>query len=320
MKSKNILIVIFLTIMLVLAGCSGSGSNTKKNGYEIDSSFVGGSDAVIIKYSEQLPEEVFDGGRGAFPITLEVENKGEFEIPENKFNVVLKSLSPSDWNLESNHKTLSSVLRSVAKDGSVIGRGQVTFSNVRYLPELLGGSFSQPLTAQVCYPYQTTTITSVCLDDDIYSLNDDRTIVCEVNSKREASNSGAPIKVSNVEQNSGGESEIIISFEITHKEVSSRSVVYAPNSLNELCEVPNGEEFNLKDSVKFTVTTNLNGLDCGYGDGASGVVKLYDSQPTRVTCTQDISGFDDQIKPISIKLDYDYFDVIEETIVVKHPR
>ena len=312
--------------MLLFAGCTGgSGNGPKANGFGLDSAFNGGNSALSIEFSEgQPPKKIRDGGLQPFTIRAMVKNKGEYDIPKGSTHVVVSGVNPVDFGINDASQDLGD-LRGVKKQGSNVIDGTiqpVIFSNLKYRPELPSGSLEQKISLDICYPYKTKALVSMCVSGNTLQSVDDTLKVCEIESDRPYANSGGPVIIENVKQTPGGSNSVMIQFDIVHKKDSSSSGrIYKLGSLDTNCKV-RGKSVTSTDSkidenyIKFTVDTGINGIDCGTG-GNQGEVLLSEDKTT-VMCTQPTAGEEDYERPISITLDYDYFDRTDTTVEIEH--
>jgi len=322
---KKILLVLLVTAILVLSGCS-SGTNGKKSGFDLGSSFKGGDEGLFISFDEGLPPtSIKDQGLQPFNIRVSVENRGEFDIFENSTFVKLNGFDPNDLSLTETSRLVPPIT-SYKKQGNTEkpgGKQAVMFTNLKYDNSVVSGSYGISINANVCYPYGTQSIAEVCISGNTIPSVDDKYQNCNIEESKKFANSGAPVKIENVKQFSNGQSSIQIQFDIVHSGKSPFGTVFAPDSTDSNCNV-NGvsptsyEAINFKDRVDYRVISGIEGLNCeGTGNDFNSVL-LTNGRYT-VTCTQDTTGQGEAYnKLIEIKLGYNYLDRISKTISVEH--
>lgn len=319
------MILIGIAIMLLFAGCTGT-SSTKKNGYSLDGAFNGGNEGLDIEFTDgQPPAKIRDGGLQPFTIRAMITNKGEYDVPEGHANVVLSGISYSDFNV-ANISQVVPALRGVKKQGTNVINGAiqpVMYSNLKYMPQLPSGIHTQKIFLDMCYPYETSALISLCISGSTLQSFDSDLKVCDVESTRKYANSGAPVIIENVKQTPAGTSSIMLQFDIVHKKAASTNGrVYKSGSLDYNCKVY-GKSVSSTDAdiyenyVKYEVDTGIEGIDCGGTSSNTGEVLLSNDRTT-VYCTQSTVGEEDYERPISVKLSYDYFDRISKDIQIEH--
>jgi hypothetical protein len=321
-KLFTYLSIAFLAVLVAFSGCS-SGTDASANGVKL-SAFNGGDKALNLEFSPTAPPAtVRDMGQIPFSVSVLVENKGEFDIELGKAHVVLSGFNAADLGLNSTSKELIS-LNGVKKKGSNIIPGAkvpVTFSDMRYMPNIVSGTFPMTLYASVCYPYRTQSLIELCVSGNTESVVDTKSKVCDVNNqKSKYANSGAPVQIANVKQYPASQSSIQLQFDIVHTGKTKGSL-YAQGSLDSDCKVrgisPTSAEAQLdKDKVKFAIDAGGLKVDCG-NSAPSGTVTLMGDKYT-VTCIVDTNGQEDYVRPISLTLEYDYLDRISKSITVEH--
>ncbi len=321
---KKLIIVIGILFLIVFAGCEAN-SNGKKNKFELGSSFNGGDKAITFKFLEGTPpEKVRDQSLQPFGISLFLENQGEYDIEQGKAHVTLTGFDPAILGLTTTTKE-TNMLRGYKKQGSNVipgGKDQVIYSNLKYTGNAVSGSFPFTFYANLCYPYETKAFAVVCINGNTVPAIDKKAEICELEGAKEYANSGAPVKIENVEQYPYGSSSIRIQFDIVHTPMSNDANVYEPGALDSNCKIggvsPSASEALFKrDKVKYIVTSNIAGLDCE-GTGANTNIVTLNSNTYTVSCVQSTTGQEEYNHPISIALQYDYLDRISKTIQIEH--
>ncbi len=323
---KNILLLLSLSMMLLLAGCS-SGTNAKQSGYVLTDSFKGGNTALDISFVDGMPpERIKDNGIGTFDVRLLISNLGEYDVPKDSISVALTGFDLTELGVTESSKTVPIDLRGFKKQGENVIEGAkqfVIFNSLGFKSSIVSGTRDLQISANICYPYETRSVAVACVAGSTLIGVDSKYESCELEGDRSYANSGAPVKIENVKQYSAGESKILIQFDIVHDGNSELGSVYESGSLNSACRV-NGNPLgsvnakNYENKVKYTIDTGLTGLSCEGSNTNTNTVLLGDGTYT-VTCEQSTAGLGDAYeKLIRINLEYDYVDRVSKTIKVEH--
>jgi len=98
-RFKIVLLVLIASVVFI-AGCV-QGDDL------VTGPFVGGTNGLTIGFGQDAPpDRVFDNNEEDFDIIIEVENVGEFDIPEDKVIVTLSGIDVRDFGLSSPHRIL----------------------------------------------------------------------------------------------------------------------------------------------------------------------------------------------------------------------
>ena len=320
---KNISIIISIALLLLFTGCS-AGTGGQQSGFELDS-FNGGDKALTMEFGEQSPpEKIRDQSLQPFTVRLLIENHGEYDIPEGKAHVKLTGFDPQDLNLSDTSKTLNE-LRGFKKQGSNTIPGakqQVTFDNLKYVNSVVSGTYPFKFYANICYPYETKAFILACINGNTVPSIDEKTQICKLEGSKKYANSGAPVKIENVQQYPYGKHSIQIQFDIVHKPTSDQANIYQSNTLDENCNIngispSSSDALFKKDKVTYIVNSSIEGLNCESTGTNTNTVTLSDNKYT-VTCVQDTTGEEEYEKPVTVRLKYDYLDRKSKTINVEH--
>lgn len=295
--------------LFILVGCEKEAVTTSSK------VFLGGTSAIKFDFIEgSPPAEVYDGGSYPFEVTLNVENKGEYDVPKDKIDIELVGFYPPDFNDPVVSKQPDEDLEKsyIDSEGNTIPGTvtYVTFPGFSFL-EVLPANNEYRMRANVCYVYGTIAQADMCVLDDLTKTKDE---VCKVSEGKSVDSSSAPVKIENFEESIAGTDKVTFSFEIVHR----------GSGLVSLKESSCSDETIDKNKVWVEVDNGLEGLECsGLSDGTetTGYTTLY-SGKRMIRCTQDISGEDvagrDFEKKVNIKAVYDYREHEELTVMVKH--
>lgn len=320
---KNLYLLLLITGLLFIAGCS-SGSEARTSGGLSMDAFEGGDEALSMEFAEgSPPQRVMDGGIQPFNVRVSLENLGEQDIQADSGYVVLGGFSSRDLDLEDSSRAIPE-MRGVRKQGSNTipgGRGQVTFSNLKYLPNLSSGTNVQSLYANVCYPYKTTSVISLCIAGDTLVVQDSDSAICDLESEREIANSGSPLKIENVQQYPAGRNSLEFQFDIVHIPTQNRGRVYESGSINSQCRINDVSSSSVdsivsQNVVDFKIDSDPLVVSCN-GEGPQGKIQLTNNKAT-VFCNVDTQGEEEYVKPISVELNFDYMERIQAELEIQH--
>ena len=279
--------------------------------------FVGGTNGLEIGFvSEEPPERVFDDNEEPFDVSVELENVGEFDIPSNGIIVTLSGIDPNAFGISPTTEKLKNSLNGKSEFNNEIFSGdidEVNFRDAKYKHDL-AADFETFIRADICYDYQTTAVTEVCVKKDVTDRDDDG--ICDVNKDNvEASNSGAPVQVTTVSTRSAGSNEIQLNFVIENQASGS---VHPSGTFTNICENNDDEEDRLDVEVR-TATTGRYTVKCSQlGEKSSGEIKLVNNEKP-IRCRITTSGAPDTPieEQVVIELNYEYRNAIQTSLIVE---
>ncbi|MBI2549985.1 hypothetical protein HYV83_02285 [Candidatus Woesearchaeota archaeon] len=335
---KSVISVLFVALIVVLAGCSGGNKGPVSSS---STPFIGGTEGLTAKFAENSPPpEVTDAQKSTpaatsptptfpFDIVVLLENIGESDVLKGNAIVTISGLSASDF-LKSGKNTKGAAvsligvnptenLNGVKKDpdGNKIpgGTTDVWFRQLAYQKELQGNN-PFPVQADICYTYQTKAQTEMCIRKD---LTKSVSGVCQIATQKQVFNSGAPVHVTTVKESIAGRNKVLLTFNV--KSISSGSVFKFTDAVG--CE---RGDFNTIDQVYVDVKTGLSDLKCnglsegeqvaGVNGGFTGYLRLSNGEGT-FSCIQPTPE-EDSVKKIDIELTYNYLISRSTSILVKH--
>ncbi|MEK6860750.1 MAG: hypothetical protein AABY07_02150 [Nanoarchaeota archaeon] len=313
---RGILVILLISVVLI-SGCKDFGFGKKTGTQPQHQTFVGGTKGVEIAFAqEEPPNIILDNGQETFFITLLIRNVGEFNILSGKLIASLSGIPQSSFGIRSMNIVNSFELIGVSKDREFVtpgGEDLLEFGEASYKPDV-PGTISFPLRTDICYTYQNKAVSSICLKKNV--LKKSFADVCEMNNNNVAvENSGGPIHITNVRQNSAGNNRIKISFKVVDKDVGT---VFEPGTFSNACV---GHEDD-KDRVKVTITNPQNNfnIECTqFGGGNSGTVKLINNEKD-VNCLINTASLQEvSYKDILLfTADYQYRQAVTTTLVVEN--
>lgn len=313
MANHTTLGVVFgIIALLLVVSCTGGDTVTLQT-------FLGGSDGLVISFTKDSPpDEVFDGGGYPFGIEVKLENEGETLVPKDLIKVSINGIRAQEFNL--NPEGLVKTSPDDAIERKVDSTGKVTepapvfvaFENLNHVSFITGNQLQYPIRAEVCYYYATKAATSLCVRKNL--ANPAENGLCEIDSTRPLSVSGAPVQIQSVTEYKRGKDSVGFNFDISTSTTSKGK----PFALNSRCEGGRTSE----ERVFVKVNTDVPGLTCtGLSPSREGAVEgtlqVYEGTRT-VSCQQKMPSTGDFEMPVTIELQYDYQDYVETTLTVKH--
>jgi hypothetical protein len=310
MKKLMILILSLVTIF-VLSGCNDNNQTGLKT-----SPYLGGTTGITIDFAAgSPPEEVYDGGAYNFDISVILQNKGEFEVPQSDVNVKISGILASEFDTTESalSKNPSEDLFATEKnsEGDVIQGAPVyvEFTDLKHINELKGNQV-YPIRADVCFNYETNAVATVCILEDNLDLTG--TNVCENKGVKNVFNSGAPVQVVNFRQEPSGKDKVRYHFSVRH--AGTGEIFKSKTTCDKSVKTD-------ENKVWVEVTSNMGGtLKCsGLSDGTdtTGYIRLYGGEFI-VMCSHEVATTTDYESTLNINLKYDYEIEKTSTLLVKH--
>ncbi|MGM5479929.1 MAG: hypothetical protein ACQESC_00545 [Nanobdellota archaeon] len=225
MIKKIALLGLLIIVSISLTACGGSqDSNTGST-----KPFVGGSQGVSMEFVQGAPpENILDNGQMPFSIQLRLTNEGEQSLTMdgdyNYLEVSLEGIVPQQFGLDEDAnltRELEDNLKAAYKypDGSVSpGTSTILSWNGLSYPSDLQGNDEKSFLVNLCYDYRTKSTTKVCLSDDSSSALFDQQSkeICDISKPKTTYNSGGPLHVENLRQNTAGENKVSVMFDVVH--------------------------------------------------------------------------------------------------------
>ncbi len=306
MRLRTFMILLIIAAVFI-AGC-------KKEAVEVGAgAFIGGNEGLSLSFSENTPPDQVSED-DLFSINVQIQNVGEYDIEKTSDVAVnIEGINPGDFSKDLSFfkKNIEEPLEAVQKDatGRIIegSRTDVTFEDLEYKPDVIG-QITLPIRANVCYKYKTTALTKMCILKDLLDI--EGTEVCNPNRATMPENSGAPVKVVNLQESVAGRNKITLVFTVKH--AGTGRAVKADSQCS--------EDFKDEGLVKVKVDTGEANLACtGFskGSGSEGFVRLGGNGEATVRCAQQLPALrGDSEKAVRIELDYDYEQFIEKPIKI----
>ncbi|MDP2749611.1 MAG: hypothetical protein Q8O89_02140, partial [Nanoarchaeota archaeon] len=110
-KANNLRVIIGIFSVLVLALFIAACEEGGDQGQSSLTTFIGGPESLSFSFEKTTPTEVYDNKAYPFPISIQVENKGEYDVPKNKVRISLDGVDPVEFG-----KTTVSMKKNPSED------------------------------------------------------------------------------------------------------------------------------------------------------------------------------------------------------------
>lgn len=221
---RNFSLIFSIVVIFFFSGCIdfGGGDDTEVI------MFVGGDDALTIDFiGSNPPDRIFQNRE--FDIAMIVRNEGEHLVKAGELSLRLNgasdlSVSPDDI-IKTNTEDLTQVLK--AGEGHIPGGVEyIGYENLKYVGRnVLTEESPLAISIEACYPYETLTVSTLCVTTTADST------ICDFLEERELQNSGAPITISSIEQQGNfKEGDTVYSHILITMEQNGDGDVYYKNS------------------------------------------------------------------------------------------
>ena len=325
MKKFVYLSSIFALLVLISACQQGSSDST---GTAPKTPFLGGTKGLDLKFLDgSPPKEVTDSGTFPFQAIVSMKNQGEFDLKKDQVKVDLIGILPENFgtsieDLSGKRPQDDPSPKKRDSEGNVIEPVEtfITFpsdgSSFNFENSVTGNT-PFIFRADVCYKYQTKALSRICVLRDL--INTKKNTICKPSESKKIFSSASPVQVSSFRQTVAGQDKISFSFDIVQS--GKGSVFKEGDSTSPAADCPKDPRASREkeNKVLVNVDTKLPNLRCvGLEGTTSGYVTLVDGKRT-ITCTQELdSGRNDFETNVDITLDFNYNDITEEQVLVKH--
>ncbi len=311
MKKRKMNTIFSVLAMMVLALFIAACDESQQGGV---GTFIGGIESVSADFEKSIPAEVYDNKAFPFPMSVKVENKGEFDVEKEKVKVTLDGIDPAEFGktpagMSKNPSEDLTAAKLDATTGKIIPGTQtfVEFGDFNYQLNIQGTQ-EKVIRAAICYDYGTAAQAKLCIKERPLEL--EKSSVCEVKGIKQLAVSSGPVQVTSFEQTPSASDKIRFSFVIEHK---------GDGSIYKETKECNGRENENKVFIAVDTGDMSSSLTCSGIEGGttSGYITLYDGKKT-VSCTQSVAGKKGTFEKIAtIKLGYGYEKIKQTKIIVK---
>ena len=292
--------MLVIAALLLVSGCEEGEQKTVT-----ESPYEGGSQGITASFEpfgvkEDSIATIYEDEN--FPVEITLKNKGEAAVPSGAVKLDLKGISPSDYNGIDFEKANSEELEAVSEFNPHGGEETVDFGDAEYGVELKGSYYDATVFASYRYPYSThAAVPNVCFNTD----PQDETI-CTLEGKKEVFSSGAPVQIKAARETRAGANLIAVEFDV---ENVGGGQVTKP-----------GEDFDTRyGMITFSLddTSEPGSWECKLG-GEENAGRLIDGKGTiRCKLKEPMEDETTYTKQLDMTIDYDYKDIIEQSVRIK---
>ncbi len=297
--------ILLIMIILFVVGCSQtSGPSATITNEDIHKGNLG----LVMSFLENMPPlEVYEND--VFPIGIELENKGAFDI----------SVGDLLLNLEEDNLELQKggIKESIMLKGKSVGNPKGEFDIISFLAKAKEiGRETEIMTSNIiataCYKYRTVFSKNICVDTDFYNLKRGKK-ACNAQDLFFSSGQGAPVSIVKVEPNMVEEDGVIKPRFALYIENVAKGEVVNHNSVENMCS---DEEINPNDLNHIEVEAYLSEtpLVC-----EPSPIKLQNQEKV-VRCVLE-EGISKDVQSyttiLTVNLDYGYTDTISKRVDIR---
>jgi len=205
-KKKYIILALIIIGLVLISGCAKkSTAETAPAG-----AFIGGTDGLIMSFVADAPPSEYPQGV-AFDIIVNVENKGEYDIPDNAATIVIGGIP----YVKEKTQTLTGLTgrQLLQKTPTPGGVTQAQFSSDG--SPTFPGSQPQKISASICYPYVTKIQGTVCIRESLAKQTVGGAELCTITGDKTVFSSGAPIKITSLTESATSQAGKVIGLRFT---------------------------------------------------------------------------------------------------------
>jgi hypothetical protein len=304
MKKTYIFAIFAISLLVLITGC-GEGEVEES----IPELFIGGSQGLVaefeeIGYIEEGEYSVYEDE--LIPIAILFRNRGEELVEVGNLIVELKGILINDFSgIVSGVVTNSERIEEISEFNPDGGETIVDFTPIggaNYLQEVTGTHYTINPYIEYKYRYKTKVLVpEVCFKED---LRDER--LCNVRESKDVFSSGAPIQVTSVEEETAGAGKIVLTFEVDN--VGGGDVTMPGAEINPSYGQIRYQLEPASERTKWECTAA----------GRTNEARLMGGRATiRCRLLNPLPGDALYTKAIGLSIDYDYRDVIQQSIRIK---
>jgi len=315
---NSILTAVMIAALVMLAGCG-----QQKEQSDDTKTFIGGTEGLAMSFEPGFPPaEVFDSGNSPFDVDIKLKNNGEYTVKAANVEARIVGPYPPEFSKTDADfvKTGSEdiIAKTKSTEGQVMDGGEthIQFKGLNYKETLKGNELFN-YRADVCYTYGTEAITRICVLKDLLRTTESN--ICKVNEDKEVKNSGAPVQITKITESRYGTQDIGITLDIQNLgtgEIFQRMKKCDSAQLRDKNKVWVEIDTGLTEPATCTGLKDESG---NIANGNKGYVTLNpETGQTRITCVQKAVSQQDFMKTINFKLEYDYYQTMPWTLLMKH--
>lgn len=299
--NKNHLFILVIIGLFIIIGCK------EEEDVVGPTPFIGGEQGLVASFEPMGIEEkgvytIYEDE--SFPIQIILQNKGEENINPRDAKIKIYGILLSDFTgISAGELTNSKLIEGISELNPEGGEELIDFgSDAHYIQAIPGTFYDINTFASYTYRYKThISIPKVCFKEN---LRDKR--ICEVEERKDAFSSGAPIQVKSVEEKPAGAGIIELDFAIENVDGGE---VTKP-----------GEDFAIRYGqliYNIEPSTEVAKWRCTSA-GRENEARLVDGKATiRCRLREPLPKDTLYTKAIGLTITYDYRDIISETVRIK---
>jgi len=304
---RNILIILFISLVLFMSACDNSGVVPADDG-----PFKGGAEGVEISFMPAAPSTSFDQDQSE-PVRIKLKNNGEYDIPSGEAMVKIFGIHHASFGLSSEFKGTTGPLRGVSEFIDEGGEQIIEMGNLKYTPDITN-FYEFSLKAKACYPYETNSQVMACISSSsIEESGGDLECGIDGNKIKSGTVSRSPIQIDSFTEELRGADQIIFNMGISN---DGNGDVYDPEvTCSDLDDaIKKGEAENI-----IYVEVDPMELICSFlGDeGNNGKIRLKQTGDNTLTCRMFVEeGESNYEQRIRVRLKYKYVDSVSKDLTV----
>jgi len=308
---------VLAVVCMLFIGLVGTSGCARQESIEEDVGqfYVGGASGLSMRFVEgQPPDEFFE--QDDVEVVIQLENSGEYDIPENGVNLIISGVPPSAKKDFESSKFNIMPLPGVSRVVDTIIPGaveEVLFGTLSYDVRVPEGSIPQRLHAKACYLYGANTTSTACIRENIYAATIGAQI-CEVNEEKKVETSSGPIQVSAAREFARGPNKI--SFTVTVENAGAGDVYW--NEQRDLkCESIPFTDLNKIKLAEVSIDGLEDRLETCSGLGADNTIRLKSDKTGSFVCVWNTTGQEAYEGFMTVDLEYIYTsEIIKEVNVL----
>ncbi|MBT3583219.1 hypothetical protein HN510_05355 [Candidatus Woesearchaeota archaeon] len=329
MSTKVLSVLAVFLLIFAFSGCTGNDEETAT---------VSDSSGINVEFMPGAPPQQISEDDTSFDIGIKLDNRGEYDLSaaegtDGSISVFLLGVNPMTIGLcEAGEECSTELIYDQGLGGAHYVNSELIPGEIAYVNwQAVDGSFpsydlsissDQTLNfvAQACYGYKTMTTAEGCFSDNAYAQATGAE-TCTISGEKDASNTIAPIQITNVVENPAGKnketSENKYAFTFTIENIGDGIAFPITKSVSNCTKLGvadlNSNQITI-DSVK---VGGVEKVEC-LRKGAKPTITLVDNKGS-YTCTfsqPSISG--DYSELVEITLSYNYYTQTTKQVVVKN--
>ncbi|MBI4149047.1 hypothetical protein HY491_01240 [Candidatus Woesearchaeota archaeon] len=291
---KPVMAVLLILAMLVIAGCTGGEDTTTA-----PDPFVGSDDGLVADFQpmgldEDGVETVFE--EDAFDVVVNLKNKGEYDVPAGKALVRVLGIDTALFGITNPLKSNANALEKISEFNTIGGEEDIDFGKAK-LQSIVGSFLDATFFSHVDYEYATfVNVPAACFKYDTNDLT-----ICDIQGSKQVFSSGAPVRVSSVEEDIAGNKRIALTFQVD-------------NVGGGRATIPASEFLSRFDRVRFGLSEQ--NWECKSA-GSSTEARFTGARATIRCVSPPLNPGDLFTKQVTLRLDYLYRGTIQHTVRIK---